>query len=123
MCLVLAACEKPAGVGQAFAEPQAGFRAQGNEPFWTVVVEEEGLLYKTPEHLAGNMLAASKEHQPDAWVYTSEWAGQPFILRVAQEPCEDDMSGWQFNYTTELTVEGHTHKGCGNAVGETYGEP
>jgi len=121
--LVLVGCDKPAVSTQAFAEPEVGFRAQGNEPFWTVVVADEGLLYKTPEHLSGNVLAATKKHQHGAWVYTAEWAGQPFILNVQQEPCEDDMSGWQFNYTTQLTVEGQTHKGCGNALGEGYGEP
>lgn len=121
--LAMSACGKQKEAEVMFAEPEVGFRAQGNEPFWTVVVQENSLLYKTPEHLSGEMLAATIESKQGAWVYTAEWEEQPFVLTVTQEACEDDMSGWQFNYTTTLDVAGSTYKGCGNAIGEEYGEP
>lgn len=104
-------------------ELEVGFRAQGNEPFWTVTVQEEGLFYKTPEYLDGRFIAATKQQQEAAWHYVGEWNEQSFELVVRKEACEDDMSGWAFNYSTQLTVNGATYKGCGNAVGEEYGEP
>ena len=94
----------PAG---AVVEP---FRASGNEPFWSLTLEQGSLtLHRLNEGElpAQDYIAADTQGE-----YVSQ--GDPRIrLRLTDELCRDDMSGMPHPQRASVEVDGTTLTGCG----------
>jgi|SRR5699024_9858725 len=99
-------------------------RAQGNEPFWTITTNHEAnnLRYQTPMKIEGEIFAMSAKTITEGWAFEST-QGKPMVLTVTKQECQDDMSGWIFEYSAELEIEGATHFGCANPEGVKPEEP
>ncbi|WP_185268859.1 META domain-containing protein [Halopseudomonas xiamenensis] len=85
------------------------FRASGNEPFWSLTLEQ-GLL----------SLNRLNEGELPAQPYVTEERGQvstdgahPVSLRVTEQLCRDSMSGMPFPQRASVQVDGATLEGCG----------
>ena len=94
-----------------------GYRAGGNEPFWTL------RLSRTTMHFADMGIADSTQTAlPEIRTVASGWRlaatanGRPFVAEIERKGCNDSMSGRPFPHTVTVTVNGRTYSGCG---GET----
>lgn len=92
----------------------AGYRAGGNEPFWNIVLTDSTMDF---EHVGTEIVASVVKPEPTAtatgWQFSTLANGQPFVMAVAAEGCNDSMSGRPFPHTVKVTVHGETYEGCG----------
>lgn len=101
------------GCGSATAP---GAVARGNEPFWAVEVADSGIVYKTPENLAGVVyrnVAYEVKDGVRTWRATSD--GKGIVLVLEPTRCTDSMSGKESPWTARVEVEGVHLEGCGDA--------
>lgn len=87
-------------------------RAHGNEPGWSVLINNQGLLL---EQLGKPSLVVPyiAEGLPNGSTsYSSEANGEKLELWVAPARCQDSMSGALTNLSAELRVDGQVLHGC-----------
>lgn len=98
------------------ADPQnwTGYRAAGNEPFWNIVLTDSTMDF---EHVGTEIFASVQRPEPTAtssgWQFSTLANGQPFVMAVAVQGCNDSMSGRPFPHTVRVTVHGENYDGCG----------
>jgi uncharacterized membrane protein len=128
------AAEDSPGGGDA-ARPAAGtpaatpltrvteFVATGNEPFWSVEVDGDTLVYSTPEQMPGTTMQAEREDRPGAAVFRGRDGELAFELVIADEPCQDSMSGWDHDFTATFNHGERSLTGCARRATDPVGEP
>jgi len=96
-----------------------GIEARGNEPFWSVRVDEGTAVVKTPEELEGVEYMSGSWAQPDVarWIFSArrEAGGilEKLTLEIIKQPCVDSMSGAEYPFRAVLTRDGRRMEGCG----------
>ena len=98
------------------------FIAGGNEPFWSVEVDGDALIYSTPEQMPGLVLQATREARDGNVVYRGEHDGREFELELRDQPCQDSMSGWRHDFTARFDWGATTMTGCARRTGDPVGE-
>lgn len=97
--------------------------ATGNEPFWSVRVTGESLVYSTPEDIDGQVLAPAIRGDGDGPLrYEGEADGESFVLVLHQEHCQDSMSGWHHDFRSEFTWGDRVLAGCARRGSDPVGE-
>lgn len=118
--LVVFAVSLLVGCGDTSVVDEAipALKAQGNEPFWTITTDAENqqLRYQTPMNLEGELFAVKADVIANGWRF-STLAGEPKVLTVTKQECQDNMSGWIFAYSATLEQAGNTYVGCANRWG------
>lgn len=88
-------------------------RASGNEPFWSLSITRQGMLFERPDHppLA---LPYLEEQLPGGQAsFSSEADNQRLNLWVAPQRCADSASGAISHLSAELRLDdGQTLRGC-----------
>ncbi len=113
------AAQPATGAGQAVPD----FVATGNEPFWSVRVAGDTLVFSTPEDIEGQVLAPARRFGEAGLLrYEGEAAGSPFVLVLHEEPCQDSMSGWHHDFRSEFTWAGRVLAGCARRGSDPVGE-
>ncbi len=110
--LVLHGVTYPECVTQRAAAP--AFRARGNEPGWSLVIDEAGLALTTrygEERLVVpgytvETLAGTRRYRADA-------DGRALAVTVEDRPCTDTMSGMPHPDTVTVMVDDQRLEGCG----------
>ena len=97
------------------------FIAGGNEPFWSVEVDGDALIYSTPEQMPGLVLQATREARDGNVVYRGEHDGREFELELRDQPCQDSMSGWRHDFTARFDWGATTMTGCARRTGDPVG--
>lgn len=87
-------------------------RAQGNEPFWTLLLAPDGLILIQPDaHPVA--LPFEEELLDDGTIHiSSSIPMEDFQLLSSPVQCTDSMSGTLNHMTATLDWNGHTFKGC-----------
>lgn len=89
------------------------YRALGNEPGWLLLLAEDHAVWETDygqtRHEIHDLV---REVQGDREVFRGRLQDAEFEVRVATQPCEDDMSGEAFPLGVELRHGGRTLRGC-----------
>lgn len=89
------------------------FRAQGNEPFWTVELAEQEMRFITPEHLDGIELKIDERLAYAKGVtYSGLHEGQEFWLDIRSQPCQDSMVERDYEFTATFHWAGEDLLGC-----------
>lgn len=101
-------------------EPALAFRAHGTEPFWSLSVLGETLIWRTPE--AERTLFHRGPYRADRGDWLVEGTIEPTIpgagttpvltARFYPEPCRDAMSGAWFHMSAEVVLDGREYRGC-----------
>lgn len=91
----------------AIIEP---FRASGNEPFWSVALEQ-GML--TLNRLNEGELPAQAYVAGEAGGHFHTQGNHPISLEVSDQICQDSMSGMLYPQQVNVQVEGASLNGCG----------
>lgn len=96
------------------ATPTA-FRATGNEPGWVAVFggDQFAGLHVEVDYGQSTYDVAAPAQGPDGWTGTAA-DGTPVKLSIQRVPCQDDMSGREFEAKAMLTVGTRQLHGCGN---------
>lgn len=105
-----AGCSQPA--------PAYIVAARGNEPFWSVEVTTEKMLWRQPDMPKEILVDAPQSQDSEGTVgYVGEGGGHKIELFVESEVCRDSMAGAFFAYSARALLDGKEFKGCAR-VGE-----
>lgn len=96
------------------------FRAIGTEPFWSVSISEDVIVWSTPEEkiqFPGNTPIQAMDANVKKYV-TDDGKGNRLELQIIQKPCSDGMSDHDYAYQVKVELtqqkETNTFLGCGN---------
>lgn len=93
------------------------FRALGQEPGWIVDIHEADSITVLADY--GENLHRFPSVQPEVdrgagrTVYRTVAGGHRATIVIQDEPCRDAMSGWPYEATVTLTLDGREYRGCG----------
>ncbi|MFM8745617.1 MAG: META domain-containing protein [Aestuariivirga sp.] len=94
----------------AMANGSNPFRAQGNEPFWSLIMSDDTITFQPMDGAAVTVKPApAPRREGKADVYEAA----ALTLTVAEKICNDTMSGMPFPRTVTVTSGGKTFTGCG----------
>lgn len=86
------------------------FRAQGNEPFWSLTMSDGTITFQPMDGEAVTVKPAPAPRQEgDAEIYEAS----ALTLTIAGKICSDTMSGMPFPKTVTVAQGGKTFSGCG----------
>jgi uncharacterized membrane protein len=87
--------------------------ARGNEPFWSVQVREDGMLWKQPDNPKEISLGAPQTQDSEGTVrYHASGSGHELELLIDAQACRDSMSGEFFAYTAKAVLNDKEFSGC-----------
>ena len=90
------------------------FRARGNEPGWSLVIDEAGLEldtgYGVRRHAAQDWTV---EQRQDGRTYRADAAGTAVVVTVTDRICEDNMTGMPHPVTVTVELGDEQLAGCG----------
>ncbi|MCG8392597.1 MAG: YbaY family lipoprotein [Pseudomonadales bacterium] len=93
----------------------ASFWATGNEPGWHLAIYPEERLDFVGDYGDTHVITPD----PGAMVegsetlYATEADGTPLRVEIAEEPCQDSMSGAAFDYAVTVSLGETLYRGCG----------
>jgi uncharacterized membrane protein len=89
------------------------YRAVGNEPFWSVVIDAKGLRFVSPEDSAGVSFPAV---EPVASGDTLRWASKNeygrIVVIIWPDSCSDGMSDRVWSHSSAVTLNETSYVGC-----------
>ncbi|WP_266202272.1 META domain-containing protein [Pontibacter kalidii] len=98
------------------------FVATGNEPFWSLEIDEEGVLkFKALHAETGSIKVPvpAAITTAEGAVYTAETSKGPLVVQLQRASCEDTMSGKKSSYTVTVRYPGQAFSGCGNYLSDS----
>jgi heat shock protein HslJ len=96
------------------------YRAQGNEPGWTLSIVE-GRVTLIADYGARTIEAALPEAAFENGAFTYRMPAEALELRLAPGLCRDDMTGMPYPETVTVTLAGAALTGCGGDPLELLG--
>ncbi len=107
------------------AAEQVDFRAQGNEPGWRLeIVEGERMRFEY-DYGANEVITPAPEAdvEPDSGTvrFHAVTEASDLLVEIRPGPCMDDMSGFPFPATVEITLDERVFLGCGGPSPEPVG--
>jgi uncharacterized membrane protein len=91
-------------------------QALGNEPFWSVTITREGMVYRDPGRREGVAFPAPRVLRAEGrWHFRSARPGAtPSFLEVVVEetPCSDGMSDERYRFTAHTHLDELHLDGC-----------
>lgn len=94
------------------AAPHALYRAVGTEPFWSVTIENGGLLYEDPERRWITVRDPTHRTTLNGHRYESP----DLIVDITRGRCSDGMSDRVYPDTVLVIAQGRELRGCGGPV-------
>ena len=101
------------------------FRGTGNEPGWPLDVDDGRRIRFLYDYGEAEVVVPAPDPEVDAATGAREYrpgdGPEDLRVRIAPEPCTDDMSGFAFPATVTVTLGERTFRGCGGpapAVGD-----
>jgi uncharacterized membrane protein len=94
------------------AAAEAGWRAFGNEPFWSLRISGTSVIFDR----VGELPQSWDMHPPEmsakrpAWSLDSD-AGRLEVV-IGETRCGDNMASWNYPYTAEIRFRGQLYRGC-----------
>ena len=93
-------------------------RASGNEPFWSVEVSADKMLWRQPDEPKEIIVDAPESQDAEGTVgYVGQSGEHKIELFVDSQPCRDSMSGAFYAYSARAVLDGTEFKGCAR-IGE-----
>lgn len=92
------------------------FRAAGNEPFWSLVVNSLAMTIKTPQDLTGVAFAPSLPMVSGVRYHWTAATAQPnrhtIDVTIEATTCQDTMADKKWTHTATVIYDGKTLTGC-----------
>lgn len=119
MSVPIAACQPanaPAPVVLAGVDLSQPLRAIGTEPFWSVEIKSDGLVYGGVDRPERKMANPRAEVHGDAVIIAAkDAAGVDFAIALRAAQCSDGMSERVYRLEVEVAFKGETLKGCADS--------
>ena len=97
--------------------PMNAWRAFGNEPFWSVRLEGDTLVFSTPEDQAGKTMQGRRVPSLIGVVYMgTDDAGREFNLDIQPGQCSDGMSDNTYQHVSTFIYGDTTYHGCAESA-------
>jgi heat shock protein HslJ len=96
--------------GQALEKP---FTANGNEPFWHVIVEPGQLVLERPGQPTEELRYRTIEQSPTGHRFRASREELVIELVTAPQLCRDSMTGMPHPFQARLVINGDRLSGCG----------
>lgn len=99
---------------QEFRGKGVVFVASGNEPFWSIRINEaDEVIYQTPgTEMAGTLVEETNQDQDNFWRVGFD--DKEVDITSQRTPCKDTMSGFQFTEAVTLQIsDSEQLTGCG----------
>jgi len=94
---------------QAQNQAQAGYRASGTEPFWSLTIDARTMRFEAPGRQPVSVATPKVIHG-----FAGEmWQTRRINVNTNHIKCSDGMSDRSYPDTVTVTVDGRTYKGCG----------
>ncbi|HYD11910.1 MAG TPA: hypothetical protein VEC11_03590 [Allosphingosinicella sp.] len=90
-------------------EPEA-YRALGTEPFWSIIIADGRMTYRTPDESFSVPAPRGREDGGGR-----SWETRRIQLYMWHQQCSDGMSDNDYPQTVRAVVDGRTLRGCGGA--------
>ncbi len=101
-------------VTAASANGSDSFRAQGNEPFWSLRMTDSDITFQPMEGSAVTVTPLPSPRQDgNAAVYEATAGGESLVLTIASQVCTDTMSGMPFPKSVTVALGARILNGCG----------
>lgn len=101
-------------VTAASANGSDSFRAQGNEPFWSLRMTDSDITFQPMEGSAVTVTPLpSPRRDGNAEVYEATSGGESLVLTVVSKVCTDTMSGMPFPKFVTVALGARILNGCG----------
>lgn len=98
----------------AMANGSETFRAQGNEPSWSVRMADDAITFQLIGSNAVTVTPVPRPRQEDkAEIYEAKVGSDSFTLTIRSKVCTDTMSGMPFPKSVTLALGEKTFSGCG----------
>ncbi|NGP88821.1 hypothetical protein G3569_10670 [Aliifodinibius halophilus] len=97
-----------------------GFLALGQEPGWRIeITNGEQIKYvgnygQDTVYVPVPQPVVDKEKNRKT--YTTQTEAHSLTIEITDKPCTDSMNGIEYPSTVQLTIDGKTHQGCGEAL-------
>jgi len=107
----------PAPTPSAGTQDWRGYRAGGNEPFWTLTLGD-GTMEFTDVGAGSTALAPRPfpSRLTNGWRFQATSRGRHFVVEIVERRCNDSMSGRPFPHTVEVLVNDRRYSGCGGST-------
>jgi putative lipoprotein len=96
------------------------FRATGNEPGWTLEIRNRNSLlldYDYGESRIETVLSGPVEDSAEQrTIFSADVDGQSLTVEISAMKCTDSMSGFEFESTVVVNIDGRILQGCGRAL-------
>lgn len=102
--------------------PPPVLRAMGNEPFWSIEIDGNQLLYTTPENMPGQRIEANWINEGKGWRWIGNAGQSAFDLTIEPGQCDDTMVDRSYAYSARVLMAGKTLQGCADLPEKTRGE-
>ena len=90
------------------------FRAQGNEPFWSLRKTAEAITFTTMDGAAVTVAPVPEPvRDGETEVFEASVDNEMFVLTVEDSVCTDTMSGMPFPNTVSVQFGPDSYSGCG----------
>ena len=89
--------------------PAAPYRAVGQEPGWTLVIDDREITFIGQD----GSLVRQPRPQPIIGVAGEIYRTQRIHVNIVHQPCTDTMSGLAYRDTVQVDVDGRRFTGCG----------
>lgn len=93
-------------------EPVLAYRAFGTEPFWSVRVDGETLVFSTPENQPGQTMQGRRVPSLQGVSFQGKDGEVDFNLDIQQGACNDGMSDNEYTLQSTFVYGDTTYKGC-----------
>ncbi|MDP3405111.1 MAG: hypothetical protein Q8S03_10505 [Brevundimonas sp.] len=135
LILSLAACSEPAPPAEAPAPPpepvmlggvdlNQPVRVLGTEPFWSVEMTPDALVYSTPEGEGLRSANPGPTVQGTTAVYAAATAdGTALVVTLIATECSDGMSDRVYPLTARVEAGNETFNGCAASVAFLNSQP
>jgi putative lipoprotein len=94
------------------------YRAVGQEPGWTLEIEEGVEIRFETDYGETRATAPAPAPQVDGTrrTYRARTAAHEIVVQIDRTPCQDIMSGEPFPTTAAVWLDGREHLGCGREL-------
>ncbi len=94
----------------------------GTEPFWSIEISGDALVYSTPENIEGDRTSVSRFKGNNGLGFSAVLNGQALEIAVTPGECSDGMSDRLYPYTATVNLGEATLFGCGHTESQPYEE-
>ena len=93
------------------------YRAHGNEPFWNVTIDGNGMRFTSPEDSTGVMFpSVEPATSGDTLRWTSKSDKGRIVVIIWPDSCNDGMSDQTYSHASAVKLNETSYQGCAEST-------